>query len=49
MDVGPPHVIRNICVNELINTPPLGAENNIAHLTAQLNITPAQNPIQVYF
>ena len=45
MDVGPPHVIGNICVNaELINTPLLGAENNIAHLTAQLNITPAQSP-----
>lgn len=45
MEVGPPHVIENICVNaELINMPPLGVENNITHPTAQLNIAPAQSP-----
>jgi hypothetical protein len=45
MEAGPPHIIENIRVNaELINTPPLGVANNIAHPTAQLNIAPAQSP-----
>ena len=45
MEVGPPHVIENIRINaELINTPALGVDNNVAHPTAQLNIVPAQQP-----
>lgn len=45
MEAGPPHVIEHLRINaELINTPALGVENNVAHTTAQLNIAPAQHP-----
>lgn len=45
MTAGPPHVIDHIGINaELINTPALGVDNNVAHTTAQLNIAPAQHP-----
>ena len=43
MTAGPQHVIDHIRINaELINTPALGVDNNVAHTTVQLNIAPAQ-------
>jgi len=40
---GPPEVLANICINaNLINTPALGDEANIAYTATQLNIAPAQ-------
>ncbi len=40
---GPPEVLANICINtDLINTPALGDEANIAYMATQLNIAPAQ-------
>ena len=39
---GPPEILDNIRVNaELINTPALGDEDNVAYTATQLNIAPA--------
>jgi hypothetical protein len=43
MRQGPPEILANICINaQLINTPALGDEDNVAYTSTQLNIAPAE-------
>jgi len=40
---GPSEIFENICINvDLINTPAVGDEDNVAYTATQLNIAPAQ-------
>jgi hypothetical protein len=40
---GPPEILSHILINaELLNTPALGDEDNVAYTAAQLNISPAE-------
>lgn len=40
---GPAEILSHICINaDLINTPALGDDQNVAYTATQLNIAPAQ-------
>jgi hypothetical protein len=43
MHQGPPEIFQHISINaELINTPAVGDEENVAYTSTQLNIAPAE-------